>query len=221
MSLPGDASDARDLDDIAARLREQHGCHTAILYGSRARGDAGPASDYDVAGFADTTAVERITGAWRSGYLDVFVYPESKLAASAEMLHMRGGKVLFQRDRAGDEFLAALEAVRAAGPEALPESELTARRNWAWKMLDRARLGDPEGNYRRAWLLTALLEDYFHLRGLWYEGSKKSLVFLAASEPEVCAKFEAALLPGASLDTIAGLVEAVAGPRLNEGSRPD
>lgn len=212
MSL--DDGSARDLGDIAARLRDEHRCHTAILYGSRARGDAGPASDYDVAGFADTATVERITGAWRSAYLDVFVYPESKLTApAAEMLHLRGGKVLFQKERAGEEFLAALEALHAAGPEALPESELTARRDWAWKMLDRARLADAEGNYRRAWLLTALLEDHFHLRGLWYEGSKKSLVFLAESEPDVYARFEAALLPGASLDTIAGLVEIVAGPR--------
>jgi polymorphic toxin system nucleotidyltransferase-like protein len=215
MNSPG--SDARDLDDIAALLRQEHKCHAAILYGSRARGDAGPASDYDVAGFADVTAVERITGAWRSGYLDIFVYPESKLTPSAEMLHMRGGKVLFQRDRAGDEFLAALEAVHAAGPEALPESELAARRNWAWKMLDRARVGDPEGNYRRAWLLTALLEDYFHLRTLWYEGSKKSLAYLARCEPDVYAKFEAALLAGAGLEQVAELVEAVVGARREAG----
>jgi len=110
-----------------------------------------------------------------------------------------------------------LEALHGAGPEALPESELTARRNWAWKMLDRARIGDPEGNYRRAWLLTALLEDYFHLRTQWYEGSKKSLAFLARHEPAVYAKFEAALLPGAGLDRIAELVEVVAGPRRDSG----
>jgi len=167
-----------------------------------------------VAGFADRTTVERITGEWRSSYLDLFVYPESKLTSpAAEMLHLRGGKVMFQKERAGDRFLAALDALHAAGPEALPESELTARRHWAWKMLDRARHADAEGNYRRAWLLTALLEDYFHLRTRWYEGSKKSLAFLAASEPHVYAKFEAALRPGASLDTVAELVEIVVGPR--------
>jgi len=214
MSSPVSTCDSRDLDDIAVRLREQHQCHTAIVYGSRARGDAGPASDYDVAGFADRTTVERITGGWRSGYLDLFVYPESKLTSpAADMLHLRGGKVLFQKERAGDEFLAALDALYAAGPDALPESELTARRHWAWKMLDRARLADAEGNYRRAWLLTALLEDYFHLRTLWYEGSKRSLAFLASSEPHVYAKFEAALRPGAGLDQVAELVEIVVGPR--------
>lgn len=215
MALPEIICDARDLEDIATRLRGEHKCHTAILYGSRARGDPRPGSDYDVAGFADIPAVERITGAWRSGYLDLFVHPESKLTAPApDMLHLRGGKVMFQKERAADQFLAALEALHAAGPDALPESELKARRDWAWKMLDRARQGDAEGNYRRAWLLTALLEDYFHLRTLWYEGSKESLAYLAGREPDVYAKLEAALLPGASLDEVAEVVEIVAGPRM-------
>ena len=106
LDSPESICNARDLADIAARLRKEHQCRTAILYGSRARGDARPGSDYDVAGFADTPTVERITGAWRSGYLDLFVYPESKLAApAADMLHLRGGEVLFQSGRAGDEFL--------------------------------------------------------------------------------------------------------------------
>jgi len=33
----------------------------------------------------------------------------------------------------------------------------------------RMRRSDIEGNFRRAWLLTALLEDYFRLRGMWYQ----------------------------------------------------
>jgi hypothetical protein len=186
------------------------------MYGSHARGDARPGSDYDVAGFAETAHVERITGPWRSSYLDVFVYPESKMTPAPEMLHLRGGKALFQKDGAADGFLAALDDLYAAGPEALHDSEIQARRNWAWKMLDRARLADPEGNYRRAWMLTALLEDYFVLRARWYDGSKKSLAFLAESEPHVHAKFEAALRPGASFDAVAELVETVAGPRASD-----
>lgn len=217
MGSPDHAEVARDLDDIANSMRRKYRCHTAILYGSRASGDTRPDSDYDVAGFAEIGAVERVTGAWRGAYLDLFVYPESKLAPTPEMLHLRGGKVLFQDGRVADDLLSALDKLYAAGPEALPDSELKARRNWAWKMLDRARRADAEGNFRRAWLLTALLEDYFHFRAMWYEGPKKALSFLAASEPHIHAKFEAALLPGANLDNVTEVVEIVAGSRMDAG----
>jgi hypothetical protein len=205
------------VEEISAALRASYNCHTAILYGSHAKGDARPGSDYDVAGFADVSTVERVTGAWRNSYLDVFIYPESRLTApTSEMVHLRGGVVLFQEDAQGERLLSELDQIYAAGPEPLGDSELRARRHWAWKMSDRAAHDDAEGNFRRAWLLMALLEDYFHLRHRWYEGPKKSLSYLAENEPQVYAAFEAALRPGASLTTIAKLVETVAGPRVGE-----
>jgi hypothetical protein len=208
---------AGDLQDVAEALRRGHGCHTAILYGSFAAGDANATSDYDVAGFADSSSVERIAGKWRNAYLDLFVYPESMLASpGAEMLHLRGGVVLFEKGDAGARLLATLEEIFARGPEHLPASELRARRRWAWKMLDRAAKPDPEGNFRRAWLLSALLEDYFHLRHAWYLGPKKSLAYLRSNEPDAYAAFDEALRPGASLEAIERVVGAVAGPRAEE-----
>jgi hypothetical protein len=130
------------------------------------------------------------------------------------MLHLRDGVVLFEKNDSGRSLLSSLARLYAAGPTPLPATELLARRNWAWKMLDRAAHQDPEANFRRAWLLTALLEDYFHLRGRWYEGPKKSFCYLAESDPQLHAQFEAALQPAASLDTIARLVESIAGPRM-------
>ena len=94
-------------------------------------------------------------------------------------------------------------------PAKLPRDEIAARRVWAAKMLDRAGRGDSEGDYRRAWLLTALLEDYFACNGLWYEGPKASLAWLAAREPALFRLYEDALRPAAGLAAIAALVEAV------------
>jgi hypothetical protein len=126
-------------DDIIAalmqRLQTEFGSHTIILYGSRARGDAEPDSDYDVAGFSDAvTSVRRITGLWRGALLDVFVHPSERLArADEDMLYMRGGRVLCERGTLGTEFLAALDRLSAEPPEPLAADEIEARRNWAHK----------------------------------------------------------------------------------------
>lgn len=205
---------AKDIADIAQALRARHGCHTAILYGSHARGEAAPGSDYDVAGFAPRDDVRRIGGPWRSSYLDVFIYPESRLdRADADVIGMRGGVVLFERDGAGTRFLQSLDALHARGPEPKKPEELAGLRAWCWKMLDRARREDAEGNHRRSWLLMTLLEDYFVFRGHWYLGPRNSLGHLRAHAPDVYAAFERALEPGSSLADIERVVVHVAGPR--------
>ena len=82
-----------------------------------------------------------------------------------------------------------------------------ARDAWARKMALRARRGDIEGDYRRAWLLTALLDDYFVTRGRWFEGPKKSLEWLRVNLPALHHAFEVALRPGASVESIDELVD--------------
>lgn len=105
-------------------------------------------------------------------FLDVFVYPEAELQACREdHLRLRGSKVLLQRGTEADAFLAALDEYYRRGPALLPADEVAARKVWAQKMVERTRRGDVEGNYRRVWLLQALLEDYFHIRGTWYQGT--------------------------------------------------
>jgi Nucleotidyltransferase domain len=152
------------LDRLVARLEGEEGCRTIILYGSRARGDAGPDSDYDLIGFRDREGPPaRETGVRDGALLDVFIYPIGRLAEpGADLLHVRGGRALRDRDGQGAAFLVRLDEVFAAGPDPLPADEIAARRNWAWKMLGRAVRGDIEGHFRRAWLLTMQLENFFH-----------------------------------------------------------
>jgi predicted nucleotidyltransferase len=59
-------------------LREEHGCHTVILYGSRARGDAGPESDYDLLGVRERGESVRDTRVVDGAFLDAFVHPEAR-----------------------------------------------------------------------------------------------------------------------------------------------
>jgi hypothetical protein len=188
----------------------QLGCHTVILYGSRARGDAAAGSDYDVAGFRAAEETIRDTRPWADGSRDVFLYPESMLAeATPELLKLRDGVVLLERDGGGQLLLQLLDTLYQAGPQPLPASEIEARKVWAEKMLERAIRGDAEGDYRRVWLLTALLEDYFALRGLWYLGPKTSFTWLRQNDPEALAALTSAWRPAASVDVIRAAVKAV------------
>ena len=201
-------SDGRFLAAVVKEFQRKHRCHTLILYGSHARGDATPASDYDLLGIRDTGEVVRDARLWRGVYLDFFAYPARK-AKAEQLMHVRGGKVLLQKGRFGDRLLSNIEKAYAAGPKPLPPDELNARKVWARKMLERARVGDAEGNYRRAWLLMALLENYFAFRNRWFDGSKASLRWLRENDPKASAQFEKALRPGAQISAIAALVELV------------
>lgn len=199
-----------NLEALSAELKAKYNVHTAILYGSRARNEHGPASDYDIVGIGPVDRVVRDARMWNGFFLDAFVYPDVKIQTpDASLLHMREGVVLFEKDGIGTRFLKALDDIYARGPEKLPPDEIQARIVWASKMLERARQQDIEGNYRRAWLLMALAEDYFAIRGLWYSGPKKALAWLAKNNPSVCTAYEKALKPNAPLSDVEDLVKLI------------
>jgi hypothetical protein len=200
------------LDRIVQELSASYQAHTILLYGSRADGSAGASSDYDIAAFGAVTQPVRVARLEGGDYLDVFVYPDAVLLhPSEEYLHLRGSNVLVHRGPQAESFLRGLDEVFRAGPAPLPPDEVAARKVWAHKMVARMGRRDPEGNYRRAWLLQALLQDYFQIRGRWYEGPKKALRWLAQVEPSVYSAFCAAFEPAASEAAIGELVNLVAG----------
>lgn len=198
------------LQAIIDELVTSHGAHTIVLYGSHADGSAGAGSDYDIAAFAAIRRTTRLTRQEGDTFLDVFIYPEEQLESTpAEFLKLAGGRVLRDRQEAGRRLVARAERLLEDGPEPLTPDERTALRDWARKMLVRMGRGDAEGDYRRAWLLTDLLPDYFQLRSLWYRGPKKAFAWLATHDPAVYEAFVAALAPGAGAAAIGELVNLV------------
>ena len=196
----------------AAELCSTHGCHTVLLYGSYARGDHRGDSDVDVLGLRDDGPACRDARPWQGTYLDAFIHPVADLATlDAAMTKLAGGRVLCQRDGLGDDMLARATALAAEPAKPLPADEAVALRVWFDKMLGRMRGGDLEGDYRRAWLLYQLPQDYFGLRGLPYRGPKEAFRWLATHDPAAEALFRAALKPGADEPAIAALVAHVAG----------
>ena len=199
------------LDQVCKELVATHAVHTILLYGSRADGSAGADSDYDVAAFGPIDKSFRVARLVDGAYLDVFVYPEALLLEpTEEYLKLRGSHVVLQRGAEAEDFLGKLEEIFRRGPEPLPSDEIEARKVWAHKMAARMRRADLEGNYRRVWLLTALLEDYFHIRGLWYQGPKKSLRWLEQFDVPTYDAMRLALEPNASAEAVFSLVHLVA-----------
>lgn len=201
------------LASLLKRLADEQ-AKVVILYGSRARGDATPESDFDVAAFAEREGpVKQVAGQWGGGLLDLFIHPMATLTkAGPDHLHMRGGSVLVDEGGRGATFLSALDDVFTQGPAPLTDEEMAVRKAWSWKTLERARRGDVVGDYRRAWLLTTQLENYFSFRNEWYLGSKRALDHLRCVDAHTFSVFQAALAPNADMVAIEALVRLVNGP---------
>ncbi|OFZ56001.1 MAG: hypothetical protein A2428_08605 [Bdellovibrionales bacterium RIFOXYC1_FULL_54_43] len=185
------------LTTITSDLRERFGCHTIILYGSHARGDHTEDSDVDVIGFGP---VQEITPrAYFIGTIpvDAWAYPENQLVgADRSLLHIRGGRVLFEKGSAGSDLLKRLDDLYAAGPPSLSQIDREHRQVWAKKMLKRSSGNKAEDLFRRTWLMTDALENYFVLRNRWYEGPKQAINWLAKNDPSTFVLFESVLQAG-------------------------
>lgn len=124
---------------------------------------------------------------------------------------LRNGIVVTERNNSASQFLKKVNEIFDKGPQRLPESEIQARKTWYLKMLSRAKDEDLEGNYRRHWLLVSLLEDYFHLRSLWFLGSKDSFSWLKRNDPVAFERFQDCMKSNATFDQIEELIQLVSG----------
>ncbi|MRG94891.1 nucleotidyltransferase family protein [Polyangium spumosum] len=208
-ALAADPPLARLVNELCLR----HGCHTVVLYGSRALGTATAESDWDMLGIREGGEATRDARLVDGVFLDAFIVPESGVVgAGASFLHLRGGRAVRDPRGLGARLLDDVAAALASPPRPVAEAEIAARRAWCHKMLGRIRRGgdaDVEANYRRAWLLFDLLELYFVFRGRHYLGPKESFRFLAAEDGPAYEAFSAALAPGAPTSAVEALVARV------------
>jgi predicted nucleotidyltransferase len=201
--------DRRDIERIALTLAEAHGCHTTILYGSHARGDATASSDVDFACIREGGPSVRYA---EVVYVDAFVYPEAALETlEPSMLRLLGGVVLRERDGFGSALLARLRDLDERGPAAMPDDERRALVVWSQKMLERIRGSGVDADYRRMSLVVQALEDYFTLRGAWFRGSKEAFAWLRENDRAAYGAFERAGRADAGGEAFSELVAAVYG----------
>lgn len=214
--------DDQVLNAIVNRMVETHGCHTVLLYGSRASDEFEPTSDYDVCGFRDAEeaicdceilSIETVeNGIAPSGIvLDAWVYPTSlALEPDQSLLRLRDARVLLEKDGLGTTCIENVKKLFASGPPILPEWEKQKRLVWMRKTLARTQKGDLEGQYRVLWLLHLALEYYFELRQQWYCGSKASFKWLEENDKQFLAKFKTALANPFDPQALAAVIEGVA-----------
>lgn len=203
-----------DTDPVLRRAVDDlvniHKCHTVILYGSRARGEGTPTSDYDLLGIRKAGRKYRYAKKSGTTYLDVFIFPEKGLRkVGDEHLYMKDAKVLLQKGSVGDIFVRKLKQALKKPYQPLPADELSIRKVWPYKMLERIRVGDIEGKYRRSWLHETLLGDYFSLRKKRYWGSKESFLWLKKNDPTTYKLFNRVLNTPDDLNLLKKLIDRV------------
>ncbi|MCS5711884.1 GNAT family N-acetyltransferase [Candidatus Berkiella aquae] len=197
------------LQKIVEYLKTQYDCHTIILYGSRARGDATIASDYDMLAIRDEGQMEREGRQFEGAFLDGFIYSIDEIQNPSDFLRIKDGLVLCQKATIGDDLINQVKVIFNQGPAPKPDWEKQVITTWGQKMLQRAHIGDIEGNFRAHWLLYDLLESYFHLRDKWYLGPKEAFQWLKTHDIATYSLFEKALNQGIHFEHLKALTESV------------
>lgn len=172
------------LKSIVLKLKEKFRCHTIILYGSRARGSISLTSDYDVVGVCKRGKKTRIAKKQMGFYWDVLVCPEKDLEKLGEQqLGWKDAQILYQKDEYGRNLLRRLKVLLRKPHKPAPQYEIDVLKVWAQKELDRCKVKDIQGLYRRAEFQNALIEHYFIVRKKRFSGPKASFAWLEKNDP--------------------------------------
>lgn len=172
------------LESIIHELKNKHRCHTIVLYGSRARGLTTPTSDYDVFGVRRNGAKTRIAKKQSGYYWDVFIYSEKDLRKlSDDHLSWKDARVLHGDGQYGRRLLSRIQKLVKRPHKPEPQYQINLLKVWAQKEMDRCRVNDIQGLYRRAEFHNALIEHYFVVRKQRFWGPKAAFAWLEENDP--------------------------------------
>lgn len=197
------------IDAVKEYLKKEYNCHSIILYGSFASGDYTEESDIDLVCFCDNPKKENDTTVFNNRRLDAWIYKTEMMEEYTQFLHVKDGKIIFDERDLCTIFLNEINEQFIIGPKQLTLQEKDFLKSWLKKMLQRAKKGDIEGNFRYHWLLTDSLKIYFDIKGMWYLGPKKSLRWLYENNREAYYLFYNALRINADIAEIEKLIEYI------------
>lgn len=174
------------LSKIVQVLTQKYHCHTVILYGSRARGQTTSTSDFDVVGVCKRGKKTRIAKKQDGKFWDVHVYPEKDLRKLNEQhLSWKHARILHSVGPYGQRLLDRIEKLLKRPFKPHPDYEVEVIKAWAQKQLERCRIHDIQGLYRRAEFQNAMIEHYFFVRQKRFWGPKEGFAWLKHNDPGV------------------------------------
>lgn len=197
------------IDSVKEYLIKEYNCHSIILYGSFVSGDYTEESDIDLVCFCDNPKKKNDTTVFNNRRLDAWIYKTEMMEECTQFFHVKDSKVIFDEKNLCTNFLNEINRQFLNGPKQLTLEEKSFLKDWLKKMLQRARKGDIEGNFRYHWLLTDSLEIYFNIKGAWYIGPKKSLQWLYENNREAYYVFHNALKINADISEVEKLIEYI------------
>jgi len=197
------------MDELIKYLVNKYSCHSIILYGSYTTADYTAESDIDVLCFCDEVGARNDTTILHDKQLDAWIYNTKEMENTEKFLHVKDGLVLYDQRGLCNHFLDQIIKRYDKGPEPLNDNEKQFLKNWLLKMMKRSQKGDIEGDFRYHWMLTDSLEIYFKLRGLWYMGPKKSLIWLSHNDKYTYNLYKCALNRQATVSDVEALINHI------------
>ena len=198
------------MKEITEYLINTYHPRALLVYGSFVRGDRDEYSDFDCMVIVDSKEKDHDDSVIGGVQLDCFIFTAEEAAAEDvdPFLTAFDSEILLD-DGTG---AALKERVRkyVAEHTVTEESEKEFIRSWIRKILRRMEKDDDEGSYRGILFLSESLEDYCALRDLFYFGSKKTIAYLKANDPQGYALFHDAMT-GRTDESIRAWAEYAAG----------
>lgn len=212
-------------DALIDFLEEKYGCHTLILYGSRALGTNKPDSDWDVLalnrGYEREYLHEQVEGV---GEVNAYIFPEEDAIYKPQapsgiyvprdyLVRLRHGKVLMEYLDLGTKIVQMAKNTYEAGPAAMPEKLVgQIRYQWLhyWVGLIRQEAVAPEmARFVRHRMVNQCAESYFRLRQQWVPSEKDILPRIQQENPAVYQAIVQAMQPSASADDFTQMAEII------------
>lgn len=219
-------------DNLIDYLEETYGCHTLILYGSRAKGTHRPDSDWDLIGLNDAEHDDFCHAVVPGiGEINAYIYPRpmgifnpnapSKLfiPLDAFVRRLHDARVLVEEDGLGTAIVHRAQVMKQGGPAKIsPE-----KREHLEFYFFRQRLGeyldpnDPHFKHAAAPLIhtmrheamTQVIFNYFRLRGKWVPAPNDWYAYFERHDPAFLALLNRAEETNAKPEDFAALFAKV------------
>lgn len=196
------------INSVKDYLKDKYNCHSMILYGSFADNTYTDESDIDVICFSDDIDNQNDTNEICGRLLDAWIYNTDKIKDYKDIYHINDGIIILDERNLCCDLLDNIN--KFITEEKKPTlAEITFQKNWLQKMINRAKRGDAEGNFRYHWMLIDSLEIYFSIKGFKYLGPKKSLNLLKSNDENAYRFFSEALEINSSFKKVEELVSFI------------